>query len=132
MKQFLFYAVLICLIFSSCGDDGTKPTPISTQAAYSMIHHYYDSIVPKGDSNIIRFIRFQNTDMKSLFKKDAKITFWMAADTTTHQPTVLVEYDEDPHSPDPEPVFYSMSVFKIGICPPPNTPPCDGSLESLF
>ena len=130
MKQFFFYAVLICMI--SCGDGAEKPVPISTQAAYSMIHHYSDSIVPKGDSNIIRFIRFQNMDLKSLFKKDAKITFWLAADTATHQPTVLVEYDEDPHSPDPEPVFFTMAVLKLTICPPPNTPPCDGSLEALF
>lgn len=131
MKRFFFYAVLICIVFTSCGGD-EPPAPISTQAAYSMIHHYSDSIVPKGDSNIIRFIRFQNMDLKSLFKKDAKITFWLAADTTTHQPTVLVEYDEDPHSPDPAPVFFTMAVFKLTICPPPNTPPCDGSLESLF
>jgi hypothetical protein len=132
MKHAFYSAVLICLIFISCDDGGPTPPPISTMAAYHMIHHYYDSVVAKSPADIIRFIRFQNMDMKSLFKKDGKITFWLAADTLTHKPTVIVEYDEDPHSPDPAPVFYTMSVFKLTICPPPNTPPCDSEIESLF
>ena len=134
MKQFFFYAVLICLFFCSCkdGDKKSLPKPISPKAAYAMIHHYTDSAVSHSVDSLIRYIRFNNADVSALFSKDARITFWMAADTVTNQPTIIVEYDELPHSPDPDPVFFTMASLSLNLCPPPRTPPCDVGAMSEF
>lgn len=96
-----------------------------------MIQHYKDEGVSHNAADIIRYIRFKNKDMKELFDRDGTITFWTAANLATNKSFIIIEYNEDPHSPDPAPVFYSMEALGVTICPPPDTPPCDTETLSL-
>ncbi len=128
----MVYTLFISLLFISCKQKRREInyTKIDPKDAYRMIRHYNDSAVSKKPGNLLRMIKFKNQDVMQLFYEKGTIIFWNAADMVTNQPTIIVEFDEEHHSPDPAPVYFSMEALGISICPPPNTPPCDATVPS--
>jgi len=118
--------LLLAIIIWSCGGGAKKGKlpRISTRAAYRMIQHYKDSLVPHNVNALIRYTRFNEEALEDGCD-DAQITFWTAADTLTHKPLIIVECRG--HKGSDSAYFYSMNTFNITICPPPTTPPCDTS-----
>ena len=84
-----------------------------------MIHHYADSLVAKGPSDIIRNFKITNNCLANIIASSDETTFWTAADTVNDKALIIAQV-KAAGAPSQ---FYMLKG--IPLCPPPTTPPCD-------
>jgi hypothetical protein len=124
MRRASYGAILLGVLLTSCAKTGSKKAScindtISVFAAYRMIHHYGDTTVGHGLSDIIRHFRIDNNCLSALMIAADETTFWTGADTITHMPLIIIETKQSGNPP------HWFAMKGIPLCPPPTTPPCD-------
>src|SRR3982751_757631 len=98
MRTTFFFAISTGVLLASCGkvinNKNNISCPydtISKSAAYRMIHHYADSLVAKGPSDIIRNFKITNNCLANIIASSDETTFWTAADTVNHKALIIAQ-----------------------------------------
>jgi len=121
----------------SPGQDNKKELDtIPRAAAVKMIKHFRDTaIVSHKFSSLIHLVRFNTEDLKKFSESADSVKLFMAADTNTHEHTIIIQRKWDKGDGKKTSLFYNIMTYKQKAmtdpdprCPQP--PDCSEEIDN--